>query len=682
MTKKQCIFMMLVIFLLSLGTTASAKQELIIAGALSPPYLFEDNGKIVGIDAEICSYIFNKLGVDYRLKILPKMRLIHELKDGKVDIGIGISKNLGYDTYIYYSDIFTRNAEYMFLTNKETRNQHDATSLNYIRENNLKIGIVRGESYHQRLWEITPWQDAGRKSYHIQLDPVPDIVLNLKKLNVNRVNVVPSEMKIGLSIAKKFGLNNITRYDFVAFFKPVFNVFSKQSEYKTNNYQNITALMKAYDQVLIEFHELPEFNDIFNWDWDRNAAYSATRRKTKKETGGETVNIGFLAALSGPDAGWGKPGLTGNQIFIDEVNARGGLLVGGVRYPLQMYIYDDEADGAKALKGAKELVEKHDVKFISAIGGACADATHPYLTEKKVIYASLIATDIRPDRPYLLAGDDVTPRIDMLRPWYHKNKNPKLKKWAVISQDDPIGRTCQAWEVGAAVAEGWNVVYDKHFPIDTSDFSKVVADILTTEPDVVSLNLTWPDFVVLILEQLYIQGYKGEISGNYMDVKANLKKVPEDFHENVVDSFPLFNDPFWGNPSIQHDFYNKWIKRYGPGTAEDVHRGMTGIDWDHVIMLKIWAFGAQAAESFDPEKIIKALRSQISFPTILGDAVMTGKDMWGIQNMVSPPIPINETRNGVKCIQTVKRFEEWFQAHKTTIFDVVKSKKLFWDQQN
>ncbi len=40
----------------------------------------------------------------------------------------------------------------------------------------------------------------------------------------------------------------------------------------------------------------------------------------------ETINIGFLAALSGPDAGWGLPGLTGNQIFIDRVNAEGGLL--------------------------------------------------------------------------------------------------------------------------------------------------------------------------------------------------------------------------------------------------------------------------------------------------------------------------------------------------------------------
>ena len=57
---------------------------------------------------------------------------------------------------------------------------------------------------------------------------------------------------------------------------------------------------------------------------------------------GDTVNVGFLGALSGPDAGWGLPGLTGNQMFIDEVNADGGLLVNGQRYPLKMFTFDDK----------------------------------------------------------------------------------------------------------------------------------------------------------------------------------------------------------------------------------------------------------------------------------------------------------------------------------------------------
>ena len=148
---------------------------------------------------------------------------------------------------------------------------------------------------------------------------------------------------------------------------------------------------------------------------------------------GDTVNVGFLGALSGPDAGWGLPGLTGNQMFIDEVNKDGGLDVCGNRYPLKMIPFDDEAIGSRALQGAKQLVLEHDVKFISAIGGNPADAVHTYLTKKKVVYASLIATDIKPDRKYLIAGGDVTPRIDMMRPFYHKFRDPTLSRWAVLS---------------------------------------------------------------------------------------------------------------------------------------------------------------------------------------------------------------------------------------------------------
>lgn len=399
------------------------------------------------------------------------------------------------------------------------------------------------------------------------------------------------------------------------------------------------------------------------------------------EPQGETINIGFLAALSGPDAGWGLPGLTGNQMFIDEVNAQGGLLVAGKRHPLEMHAFDDEAIGSKALQGAKQLVLQHDVKFISAIGGNPADATHPFLTKRKVVYGSLIATDIKPDRPYLIAGGDVTPRIDMLRPLYHKINNVDLSRWAVISQDDTIGQTCQAWEVGSAKATGWDVVYDKHYSIETTDFAPIVTAVLAANPQVVSLNLSYPTFVALIIEQLYLQGFKGIISANYIDTESVLQKVPVEYLEGATDSFPLFDDPWWGEPSFQQKFYQEWLARYGPGAPEDVHRQITGIDWDHVITLRVWAQGAQLAGSFDPDPVLEALRAAPSFPTILGPAVMGGKDMWGIDNMISPPIPINEVRNGTKRIQAQIRFEQWFAAREKPIIDVVREKGQMWDQR-
>jgi len=394
----------------------------------------------------------------------------------------------------------------------------------------------------------------------------------------------------------------------------------------------------------------------------------------------KTVNIGFLGALSGPDAGWGLPGLTGNQMYVDEVNAAGGLDVCGTKYKLNMVTFDDEATGSKALQGAKQLVLEHDVKFISAIGGNPADATHPFLTQKKVVYASLISTDIKPDRPYLIAGGDVTPRIDMMRPFYHKTKNPKLKRWAVLSQDDSIGLSSQAWEVGSALADGWDVVYDEHYSLDTVDFAPIVTAVLATKPDVVSLNLSYPDFVVGIIEQLSVQGYKGEISANYLDSESILTKVPASYMEGAVDSFPLFNDPHWAKDSPQRKFYEEWTKRYGPGGPDDVKRGITGIDWDHVIMLKVWAQGVKLACSFEAEKVVKALQGAKSINTLLGAGAFTGAEMWGLNNMISTPVPVNEHRNGVKRIQKILDFAEWFEPRKEQIIKHVRSKGMMFDQ--
>lgn len=412
---------------------------------------------------------------------------------------------------------------------------------------------------------------------------------------------------------------------------------------------------------------------------------STARAAEAEEPVCETINVGFMTALTGPAAEWGRPGLTGCQMFVDEVNARGGLLVGGCRYPLALIPYDDEQIASKARTGAKELVSRYDVKIILSMGGAEVDAVQPYLTRNKVIQTSLSAPDAMPDRPYLFVGGDVTPRMDMLRPVYFKVMNPKrqpkLERWALTSQDDPMGLTTQPWEAGAAKATGWEVVYDKHFSVDTTDFAPVVTDILATKPDVVSLDITWPTFSVMIIEQLYHRGFEGGITANYFPTEQLFAKVPAEYMEGAVDSFPWFNDPWWDEPSPQHEFYRKWFKRFGPGAPEDVKREHNALDWDYNIMFEAWAWAAEQGGSFDPDVIFKTLREAESIATLMGPGVMRGETMYGIQNMITYPISICEIRSGVKRIQAQIRWEDWFENHAEEIVEYVKMRGQYWTQR-
>lgn len=412
---------------------------------------------------------------------------------------------------------------------------------------------------------------------------------------------------------------------------------------------------------------------------------------------GETINVGFLAALSGPDAGWGLPGVTGNSIWIEAVNKTGGLLVGGKRYPLKMYQFDDEANASKALQGAKQLVLKHDVKFISAIGGDPANATAPFLTKHKVIYASLVPTDMQPSRPYVVAGGDVTPQCNMFNPLIAKMVVPSEKelgrplRYALTTQDDIMSRQVGAWEVGAAISQGFEIVYEKFFSVDTTDFAPIATALIASKPDVISFCEAWPEYQTLLWEQLYLQGYEGVVAQNYADWETNLTKIPAEFPaaRKGIDSFPLMDDPWWGKDSWQASFTRLWNSQYGPGAPEDVHRRMTGIDWDHVVWLIPWCIGAQVAGNETPGKwptndeILNALRKMDSFPTILGPGHMSGKEMFGIQNMIEQPVPMNmfNLEANDKRIIAHLNFEPWFEAIKPIVLKAVKERGQHWSQR-
>jgi branched-chain amino acid transport system substrate-binding protein len=417
----------------------------------------------------------------------------------------------------------------------------------------------------------------------------------------------------------------------------------------------------------------------------------------KKYPIGETINVGFLCALSGPDAGWGLPGLTGNNIWIDAVNKTGGLLVGGKRYPMKMHAFDDEANASKALQGARQLVLDNNVKFISAIGGDPANATAPFLTKHKVVYASLVPTDMHPKRPYFVAGGDITPQCNMFNALIAKMVLPTEKElgrpltYALTTQDDIMSRQVGAWEIGAAIAMGFEIVYEKFFSVDTTDFAPVITAIMASKPDVISLCEAWPEYQTLMWEQLYLQGYKGVVVQNYADWETNLTKIPPEFPAARfgIDSFPLMDDPWWGEISWPASFTRVWNKRYGPKAPEDVKSRMTGIDWDHVVWLIPWCIGAQVAGKEAPGKwpsndaILAALRKLPSFPTILGPGHMSGQEMFGIQNMIEQPVPMDmfDLKAGDKRIIAHLNFEPWFEAIKTVVVKAVKERGQHFSQR-
>jgi branched-chain amino acid transport system substrate-binding protein len=88
----------------------------------------------------------------------------------------------------------------------------------------------------------------------------------------------------------------------------------------------------------------------------------------------ETVNIGWTGPLSGGAALYGKNTLNGIEMAVNEINAKGGVEVGGKKYKFNVVALDDKYSPAEAAVNGRRLVQEYKtpVIFTPHFGGTAA----------------------------------------------------------------------------------------------------------------------------------------------------------------------------------------------------------------------------------------------------------------------------------------------------------------------
>jgi len=364
----------------------------------------------------------------------------------------------------------------------------------------------------------------------------------------------------------------------------------------------------------------------------------------------DVVKIGYNAPLSGPAAAWGLPGLEGVGIWLEEVNAAGGIKAGGKSYKVEIVEFDNEGDGSKALLGARKLILEDKVAAMLMLGGAESAVVQPFVSKHKIMTFVLIASDIAKDRPYLMDVTDNFPVYHLLHTQYIGEAYPEAKRAAILSQDDEIGLAAIAWSEAGFESAGIEVAYSKPFGLDTTDFAPIVTAALATKPTILSMGASYPEFQALILEQAYTQGWKGIITSACWDFKAITAKVPVEWMEHAVSGFPDFDDPKLSKR--QNEFYAKWQAKYPD-------HGFSEIVWEYMGGLDVWKFGVEKADSIESEKVYLALKSSPSVPHAFGPGVWWGNEVFGLDNLLVPNWPITEIRSGKPAIVAQKSLDDW-----------------------
>src|SRR6266852_6019726 len=115
------------------------------------------------------------------------------------------------------------------------------------------------------------------------------------------------------------------------------------------------------------------------------------------------IRVGVPMPLSGPGALFGEPALKGAQMFVDEANAKGGVL----GRKIELISRDTKGNADEAVRVSRELILKENVDFLvgtltSAEGPAVSVVAESY---KKVFIAPIPKTD------QLTAADKLHPYI-------------------------------------------------------------------------------------------------------------------------------------------------------------------------------------------------------------------------------------------------------------------------------
>jgi ABC-type branched-subunit amino acid transport system substrate-binding protein len=195
------------------------------------------------------------------------------------------------------------------------------------------------------------------------------------------------------------------------------------------------------------------------------------------------IVVSQVVALSGPQAGVGKNLNFGVKLYLDEVNARGG--VGG--NTIRLVVRDDGYKVADTVKQfADSVAEDKPIALISPLGTANIEALRKDITREHVpiIGARSGASSIA-NHPYIFRvkatfKDETAKIIEQLT-------SIGINDFGVVYQDDGLGTDGLQGVVAALAALKLKPVATTAYERNTSKVEKAVADMLKANPQAIVL---------------------------------------------------------------------------------------------------------------------------------------------------------------------------------------------------
>ncbi len=186
------------------------------------------------------------------------------------------------------------------------------------------------------------------------------------------------------------------------------------------------------------------------------------------------IKIGAVLSVTGPASFLGEPEKKTLQIYVEAINARGG--VNGQK--LELVVYDDGGDASNARTFATRLVEED--KIVAMVGGTTTGSTLamiPVFEDAGIPFISLAGAIqiIDPVRKWVFK----TPHTDRMacEKIFADLKRRNLTTIALISGTDAFGKSMRDQCVAVAPKSGIKIAHEETYGPRDSDMTPQLTNI-------------------------------------------------------------------------------------------------------------------------------------------------------------------------------------------------------------
>jgi len=233
------------------------------------------------------------------------------------------------------------------------------------------------------------------------------------------------------------------------------------------------------------------------------AAIAAASVATAHAQADKPVRIGFSMARTGIMAVATPPQMTTYELWRDQVNAAGGLDVGGTKRKIEFVTYDDQSKPEQAVRIYEKLITDDKVDLLLAPWGTPFHiAIAPVLEKYKfpVVGNTAASVALRQIKPgYLWFPTSAIPdRIGVELTAMMKAAN--VKSAAIVSNVLPFSKEIKNYLEPELKKAGIELKHSSEYPPDVKDMTATLTQVKQANVDAV-IALAYPGDAILYAKQ-------------------------------------------------------------------------------------------------------------------------------------------------------------------------------------